>query len=112
MPDKSLPPARPYGIVYLATNSANGKKYVGQTVKALKQRIRVHKASRTATAISRALRKYGVDHFSFIVIDTASDRGNLNAKEQAWIAFHDCIAPKGYNLTGGGEGSYLARVNI
>lgn len=88
------------GIIYLATNKTNGKKYVGQTIQLLKKRIAVHFSGRTA--FSNALRKYGTDGFFFEVIDNADSLAQLNEKEAAWISAHNCMAPNGYNLRAGG----------
>ena len=59
------------------------------------------------SAISNALRKYGFDAFVFEVIDYALSENELSQKEIDHIAAHNSIAPNGYNLTSGGEGSQV-----
>lgn len=56
-----------------------------------------------ATAIDKAIAKYGSGSFAVEVVDTAETVDELNRKEREWIAFYDCIAPKGYNLCEGGD---------
>lgn len=90
-----------YGLIYLATNLVNGKKYVGQTAN-MTLRKRGH--MRGKSAIGRALRKYGAANFSWRVIDVALTRERLNLLECQYIVYYDCKAPGGYNLTDGGEG--------
>lgn len=49
------------------------------------------------------MRKYGVENFTIEQIDSAETQDELNEKEKYWIKHYDCISPKGYNLTTGGE---------
>lgn len=97
--------------VYLVTNLVNGKKYVGQT-KLIPKRWGEHlSAARRGVAypLYRAMRKYGVENFTVECLETVtSGRSDLLAAEVRQIAFHDCKAPKGYNLTPGGEGVDLS----
>ncbi len=92
-------------IVYKVTNRLNGKVYVGQTTKTLEQRIKEHlcRTVNQSTIFQNALRKYGINNFNMKVIDHGEDRDDLNNKEQFWIKFFNCIAPKGYNITSGGD---------
>ena len=91
-----------FGRIYLATNLVNGKKYVGKTAESVEKRRRLHSISKYA--LGRAICKYGERSFSWKVIDTALNDERLNSLEIAWIKFHDCRAPKGYNLAEGGLG--------
>ena len=91
-----------YGLIYVAENKINGKKYVGMTAKTVEARVRAHMHSRYP--IGCALRKYGAKNFKWQVIDTALTYAMLEKKEIAWIAALDCVVPKGYNQTIGGDG--------
>lgn len=88
------------GIIYKITNEKNNKVYIGQTIRSLKERIAEHK--RNHTAISEAIRKYGIDSFKIEVIDKGNDTEELNTKEIKWIAYYNSISPLGYNLCNGG----------
>jgi group I intron endonuclease len=93
-------------IIYKATNTVNGKLYIGQTSRTLAVRIRDHLRGRVNHGIlGNAIRKYGLDRFTFEVIDKADTKPELDAKETMWITHYDCKTPKGYNLTNGGEGN-------
>ncbi|MFP3041871.1 GIY-YIG nuclease family protein [Treponema primitia] len=95
-----------YGIIYKATGPT-GKVYIGQTTRKLQDRINGHKCDAlTHNAGGRfyyAIRKYGLDAFSWEQIDTANDHEDLQQKEIYWIAFYKSNnANHGYNLTAGG----------
>ena len=96
--------------IYRFTNLVNGKVYIGQT-RNLAQRFAGHiraSKSESQTLLHRAIRKYGIDNFSFQVLFHVFDEADLSSYEQAFIAEHDCCAldgdHKGYNMTRGGEG--------
>ena len=91
----------------------NGKSYIGQTHRELKERINEHiRKSKIKTEISynypfyRAIRKYGVDNLKWSIIDCADTSEELNEKEKYWISYYDTyiLNKKGYNQTIGGEG--------
>lgn len=92
------------GIIYKITCLISGRLYVGQTRQKLERRMGQHKCdSKRATAgIDAAIRKYGWEHFTVEVIETCPVE-QLNEREKFWIAELDCKAPKGYNLTDGGD---------
>ena len=106
MPEEIIP-QNPHGIIYKATNSINGKVYVGQTKILLRDRIVAHLSQARCNAghyFHAAIRKYGQDAFAFEAIDSAVDAADLNAKEIHWITALDCRAPNGYNMSPGGDG--------
>jgi hypothetical protein len=96
--------------IYLITNILNDKKYVGQAWYGAKRRWREHKrlanSGKPEIGLRGAIQKYGVDAFTFQVIDTARDEHELDALEIKWIAHYGTYAPdgSGYNLTEGGGG--------
>ncbi|MBR0288716.1 MAG: GIY-YIG nuclease family protein [Selenomonadaceae bacterium] len=87
--------------IYLIMNRTNFKKYVGQTSRTLARRFWEH-ANNLKYAIGQAMQKYGIENFTIELIEVCETRKQANEREHYWIAFHDCIAPKGYNLTDGG----------
>jgi group I intron endonuclease len=91
-------------IVYSALNKINGKRYIGVTRMSLSQRIGCHLRKGPLYPFRSALHKYGLQSFEISVIDTADDWTTLCEKEVYWIAFHDSLVPRGYNVTAGGEG--------
>lgn len=94
-------------IVYLATNKVNGKKYVGITKNTLEQRKiqHMHTANtQKGSKFQKALRKYGVDGFTWEVIDTAITYEELLWKEMFYIKKYNSYE-NGYNSTSGGEGT-------
>ena len=89
------------GVVYLICNKANGKKYVGQTVRSLQVRLKEH--SKSKQTIGKAIRKYGWGNFRYGVIKTCSSKAELDYWEKFFIATLKSKAPHGYNMTNGGK---------
>ena len=59
-------------VIYLITNTVNGKKYVGQTARPLGQRIREHTISEYP--IGCAMRKYGRENFTVEILAEVNTR--------------------------------------
>ena len=97
------------GVIYLLTNTINGKVYVGKTKESARTRWKRH--CRVANSISRccnialycAIRKYGAESFSIQVVAHAPLSG-LSAMERIWIVLMNSRTPNGYNMTDGGDG--------
>lgn len=98
---------RCYGIIYKATNTVNGKVYIGQTIKTLEKRKLEHiklSESKSDLYFHRAIRKYKKSNFIWDEIDTANNRKELNLKEIRWIReYKSCNSIYGYNMTIGGQ---------
>lgn len=97
-------------FIYVITNTKNGKKYVGQTINPVKQRVSCHlKDARggSETLLHRAMRKYGESAFKFEVLAELQEH-ELDTAERDFIKKLDCCVldgqEKGYNMTRGGEG--------
>lgn len=97
-------------FIYAARNTKNGKLYVGLTTLSVAGRwaAHLHRAAHgSGFALHAAIRKYGAK--AFVVEEVASllpgmPFEELCELERKIIAQEDCVAPKGYNLTLGGEG--------
>ena len=88
--------------IYKITNKLNGKVYIGQSID-IDTRWRQHCNAKDNFAIHNAIKKYGKENFKFeVLLECPVDM--LNVWERDMIALYDCISPKGYNLTEGGEG--------
>lgn len=93
-------------IIYKIQNKINGKVYIGQTIRTLKQRMTQHLSpnkNKSISAIDGALKKYGIDNFEVTIIDFAKNIDELNTKEIYWIGYYKSLAPNGYNLEIGGK---------
>lgn len=99
--------------MYCITNSINGKKYVGQTIRNPKQRFYEHcnKYCKAASLIRFAIRKYGKDKFKFEILETCYSREELNAREAYWIRKLGSLNPLGYNLESGSGKHSAGRAN-
>ena len=91
-------------IIYKITNLINGKIYIGQTIRTLKQRFAEHKSSKT-TLIGQAIQKYGRENFKIETVEKCKTLDKLNEREKFWIAQFNSKSPHGYNLTDGGDGA-------
>lgn len=91
--------------IYKITNKINGKSYIGQSIDIV-QRWRSHRIKAYNTAeynypLYRAIRKYGIENFTFEVIQECS-KEQLNELEQYYINYFNTFSD-GYNQTLGGD---------
>jgi len=99
-------------IIYKATNTGNGKIYIGQTIQSLHLRRLDHERKanlyKSTSYFHAAIRKYGVEAFEWEVIDRAETADDLNKKESFWIDRLKTNKKEfGYNLTTGGDSTKL-----
>jgi len=98
-------------IIYEITNNGNQKSYIGQTNFDLEKRIDEHiKASKKRKPplyIHRAIKKYGLENFSYRMLVECETQQELDETEIRLIKERDTMAPHGgYNMTmnaGGGD---------
>jgi len=92
------------------TNQLNGKIYIGQTARTLKDReyyhIRDTFINNSKCAIHNAIRKYGLENFKFKTLFHCTSKADMDKKEKEMITSMQSKGPGGYNLTDGGEGSF------
>lgn len=93
--------------IYKITNLINRKVYIGQSAN-IKRRWKDHRKEAFWESspyynypLYRAIRKYGLDNFSFEVIEEC-DASELNTKEKFYITQYDSYKT-GYNQTEGGD---------
>ena len=87
--------------IYEIVNTANGDKYIGQTISNIEYRFRKHRelAGRGGGyKLHNAIRKYGEENFTISILDTAVSEQELNEKEEYYI---DKERPY-YNILPGG----------
>jgi len=102
------------GVIYKFT-SPSGKIYIGQSI-SFENRLnqyRVKKNFSIGKYLKAAIEKYSFENFKIellqvidLELDVKITKEKLNILEIKFISDFDCLAPKGYNLTGGGKGSY------
>lgn len=96
-------------FIYQIKNKINGKSYIGQTIKDPQERWKKHisiskkEGHKDTSYIHKALRKDGVENFEFKVIDNATNRDELDRKEQLHIKELNTLVPNGYNISSGGQ---------
>ena len=103
--------------VYLITNTINGKQYVGITSSNITARWNRHVYSAThelkachRRALHRAIRKYGKDKFSKILLYESESHEHICQMETHFINLYETHGSKGgYNMTYGGEGWFGMR---
>ena len=92
-------------LIYKVTNTVNGKIYIGQTVRTLKERKQEHLLSAKQGynfKFYNAIRKYGEDVFTWKIIQRCDTIEELNNAESHWVAYYNSYN-NGYNMTPGGE---------
>jgi hypothetical protein len=93
--------------IYKITNLINNKVYIGQTTTNPDFRWKCHRqaaASGKDYPISRAIRKYGIENFTFDLICSCFDLNELNLRETYFILFYRSNEKEfGYNCDIGGN---------
>lgn len=97
--------------VYQFINKKNNKKYIGKT-KDFNERLNehlYHAKSGSHLPFHRALKKYGIDGFTYDIIEYFDAEEDSFKSEIKWIDYHKTNIYKhgnsfGYNLTDGGDG--------
>jgi len=94
--------------IYCATCFINNKSYIGLTKQFLirkKQHIKISKSNNNKKkifAFHHALKKYGPENFTWIIIETHDNLSDANDAEEFFISYFETLAPNGYNLELGG----------
>ncbi len=96
-------------FIYKITNLVNGKIYIGQTTRTLKERWKGHRFHKGCKAINRAIKKYKEINFKIELLETCNSLEELNNKEQKYIKELNSLIPNGYNICIGGNGPMLGR---
>jgi len=91
-------------IIYLIVDKTNGKQYIGQTRRTIKERLEAHRYGKGY--LGAAIRKHGISNFTIEEIDYALSQDDLDSLERLYIKKYNSMAPNGYNLTDGGTGNY------
>ena len=90
------------GCIYKIENLVNGKVYIGLTVSLVKRWSSHRSGMSGSVLLINAMNKYGLDNFSFSVIEDNLVESCLSDREIYWIKFYDSYL-SGYNMTEGGE---------
>ena len=104
--------------IYKITNQCNQKSYIGKS-KDIQTRWRAHhtepfnpNADMYNSLFYRAIRKYGIENFSFEIIELCPEE-KLNEREIYWISYYNTYIKSpncnGYNMTIGGENTVLEK---
>lgn len=94
--------------IYKITNKLNNNAYIGKSNN-IEKRWATHKqrafyknSREYEKALYRAFRKYGLENFSFEVLEEVNSDEEASEREQYWIKYYDTYH-NGYNETIGGE---------
>jgi group I intron endonuclease len=81
----------PISGIYIVTNNVNGKRYVGQSID-IERRWNQHRYGKGSLLLRNAIKKYGIENFSFEVKEEVDDTlpkpelvKLLIEKEQEWL---------------------------
>lgn len=91
--------------VYEHKNKANGKRYIGITKINPKARWGNNGIGYKTQNFWYAIEKYSWDGFEHNIIEENLTEKEAKEKEKYYIKTYNTIAPNGYNLTKGGDGS-------
>ena len=87
-------------IVYCWTHKESGKQYVGATSRGPSIRLKGH--LKATTYFGNALRKHGIEAFTFEILCVEDTRVKMFEKEIFYIAELNTVYPDGYNIEQGG----------
>ena len=103
------------GIIYKYT-SPSGKSYIGQTIKTIEQRAKyTGEGYQRCSVFYKAILKYGFENFTKEILEEITAETKQEAKEkldileQFYICKFNTLAPFGYNIRLGGEGSRFSK---
>ena len=88
--------------IYKITNKINHKCYIGQSVNIYRRWQKERTGAFNPNGCeyncsrSRAFRKYGIDNFTFEIIEECQP-SQLNEREIYWANFYNSYSPNGYN---------------
>ena len=94
-------------VVYLHTNQANNKKYVGITSKKPEHRWNYGKGYKYNNHFWNAIQKYGWDNFEHEILLSGLSASEACEEEKRLIALYQSNNPSfGYNNTSGGDSGF------
>lgn len=99
--------------IYIIQNTVNLKIYVGQTINPAR-RWRKHKSvsklpkgHKSKQVISYAIAKYGIDNYTFTIIEEWATQEEADMAEEFWISYFNSQNKEfGYNRAPGGDTSW------
>lgn len=107
-----------YGIIYKYTNPLNNKSYIGQTINENRRKYEhAHITSNRKGKFSSAIKKYGIEHFTYKVLYKIPSNNidrlyiMLSILESKEIKRFNTIS-NGYNTLKGGRESYVKCGNV
>ncbi len=89
--------------LYTITNQLNGKQYIGISNNPARRWIE-HKCNHGSKIVYQAIKKYGIGNIKFDILYEGCEE-DIKQLEIDLINKRNTLAPKGYNLTEGGEGT-------
>jgi hypothetical protein len=90
--------------IYKITNKINGKWYIG------KHNGTDPNYMGSGKLLRKAIKKYGLENFEKVILESCSCEQELNLCEQHWISSANAIIdPMSYNLAKGGTGGDLSK---
>lgn len=92
--------------IYCFTNRINGKQYIGSTISDPQHRFNQHLYNvnhaneKSSYPLYAAIRKYGIDNFSFeVLLSIDCSENEIRQIEHDYIVKYNTVVPNGYNQT-------------
>jgi predicted GIY-YIG superfamily endonuclease len=90
--------------LYVVRNNISGKEYIGVSIDPERRWSQHKRMATNCGALKDAMKKYGVDNFTFKVLCSGEDT-YIDELEIKGIEKFNTQVPNGYNLTLGGDGT-------
>ena len=86
-----------FHYVYIITNTANGKQYVGDRTCSVDPYLDKYMGS--GIAIKKAIRKYGIEQFKKEILEIVDTKNTAFDAQEKYIIKYDTLSPHGYNIS-------------
>ena len=102
--------SKPYGVIYLVTNTVTGKVYIGQTIGTIAARWKGHCGAGKCSRLWLSIETHGRAAFRIEKIDEALTKQELDDLERFYIAAYRANDKQiGYNFERGGAGKPISK---
>lgn len=87
--------------IYRIYNKLNNKSYIGRSID-IERRWKEHIGTKGSVLLHQDIKNFGIENFTFEILELCHDKEEMILKEEYWIQFYDSFK-NGYNQNEGGS---------
>lgn len=87
--------------IYRIYNKLNNKSYIGRSID-IERRWKEHIGTKGSVLLHQDIKNFGIENFTFEILELCHDKEEMILKEEYWIQFYDSFK-NGYNQNSGGD---------